>query len=332
MKSQMLDHARRPARLRARQKTALSATGRDCVASHQKPKRFAVRGGALPGCFAWHRLPPTATETRIRRKDPKQDGIAKYALPLHKLTIQCPRNRRAIFAQSPCRGRNLSGPFQEQPRSGLSAQWPCPCIVPGICTDLNVPLSCPVRVHKMSMSSPQLVPPGLLFVQSFVRWFIGKSAFINAHLDCLSNPVKRALFHHTLLKYPRVGHSKRPLLLREWCFGLRRKCVRTFLAALCYRVSRAESVGLCPLAPDGRTTIACPCLRPQAIALVCALPFRAILSFAVRSCVRSMKRLSLGRSSPWLVRVAWPADQKLIIGDRNGVSHGNSSPSRNAIS
>src|SRR6185312_1709989 len=114
MKSQMLDHARRPARLRARQKTALSATGRDCVASHQKPKRFAVRGGALPGCFAWHRLPPTATETRIRRKEPKQDGNAKYALPLHKLTIQCPRNRRAIFAQSPCRGRNLSGPFQEQ--------------------------------------------------------------------------------------------------------------------------------------------------------------------------------------------------------------------------
>lgn len=70
MKSQMLDHARRPAPLRARQKTALSATERDCFASHPKPKRFAVRDCASSGCFTRRRLPPTATNERRRDRMP----------------------------------------------------------------------------------------------------------------------------------------------------------------------------------------------------------------------------------------------------------------------
>jgi len=70
MKSQMLDHARRPTPLRARQKTALSATERDCFASHQKPKRSAVRGCASPGCCARHRWPPTAINKRSRDRMP----------------------------------------------------------------------------------------------------------------------------------------------------------------------------------------------------------------------------------------------------------------------
>jgi len=76
MKSQMLIVARRPARLRARQMPALSATGQDCFASHQKPKRLAVRGGALPGCLAGHRLPPTAIKKRSRSniKESRNDG------------------------------------------------------------------------------------------------------------------------------------------------------------------------------------------------------------------------------------------------------------------
>src|SRR6185437_15681328 len=135
----------------------------------------------------------------------------------------------------------------------------------------------------MSVSNPQLVPPRSAIcpiVCPLVHWQIGfpQCAF------GLSLKSRQKGIHYNLLKYPRVGHSKRPLLLREWCFGLRRKCVRTFLAALCYRASRAGSVGLCPLAPDGRTTIACPCLRPQAIALsvlcrsarFCRLPFARV--------------------------------------------------------
>ena len=60
MNSQMFIVARRPVRLRARQKSALSATGRDCSAPKQYPGRFAVRGFALPDCCARHRSPPTA--------------------------------------------------------------------------------------------------------------------------------------------------------------------------------------------------------------------------------------------------------------------------------
>jgi len=61
MNSQMLAVARRPVRLWARQKSALSATGRDCFASKPKPMRCAVRVVALPDCCARHRSPPTAT-------------------------------------------------------------------------------------------------------------------------------------------------------------------------------------------------------------------------------------------------------------------------------
>jgi len=43
------------------------------------------------------------------------------------------------------------------------------------------------------------------------------------------------------------------------------RCWKIF-AALCRRASRAKSVGLCPLASDGRTAIACPGNDPQAIA------------------------------------------------------------------
>jgi hypothetical protein len=100
MKSQMLDHACRPAPLRARQKAALSATERDCFASHPKPKRFAVRGCASPGCFARRRLPPTAkdeyrgdrmlpliaanwrTQTCHQMKCPMSSIFRLHALPL----------------------------------------------------------------------------------------------------------------------------------------------------------------------------------------------------------------------------------------------------------
>lgn len=111
MQSQMLITTRRPARLRARQMHALSATGQDCFASHQKPKRFAVRGRALPECFARHRLPPTAKKKRSRCKseEPRNDGKAKYALPIGEPTILCPRIRRAEFAQSPHAGRDVAG-------------------------------------------------------------------------------------------------------------------------------------------------------------------------------------------------------------------------------
>lgn len=47
---------------------------------------------------------------------------------------------------------------------------------------------------------------------------------------CHRNGIR--VFLRGLFKYLRVGYSKRFLLLRGWCFGLRRKCVRTLLAAL----------------------------------------------------------------------------------------------------
>jgi hypothetical protein len=333
MKTQMLDLARRPAWLRARQKTALSATGRDCFAAHQKPKRFAVRGGASPGCFARRRLPPTATEWRRRcnKKEPKQVGNAKYALPLRKLTSWCPRNSRAIFAQSPRSCRNLFGSFQEQSAfraiRELVLSLNCPWHFRGFEYSAFMSNPRPQNVREQSATCPTQVcylsnrlSAGSLAnrLSSMRIWIVsqipskGHSLYLAQVSACwafkTSSFASRVVF--------RASSEVRPNLSR---------CV--VLSGIAGRVSGLMS------SRAGRAHHDClPLFTAPSNRIVCALPFCAILSFAVRSCVRSMKRLSLGRSSPWLVRVAWPADQMLIIGDRNGVSHGNSSPSRNAIS
>jgi hypothetical protein len=93
MKLQMLDHARRPAPLRARQKTALSATERDCFAFDQKPKRFAVRDCASPGCCARRRLPPTAMKKRRRDRIPAANRGHCGVQMCHQ--VKCPLS--AIF-------------------------------------------------------------------------------------------------------------------------------------------------------------------------------------------------------------------------------------------
>jgi len=105
--------ARRPARLRARQKPTPFATGRDCSAPNPKPRRSAVRGCGASGCFARRHLPPTAmnqssddsmqmpVQASANGQAINRSNQSKYALPLNRVTVSCPRKRRDISTQFP---------------------------------------------------------------------------------------------------------------------------------------------------------------------------------------------------------------------------------------
>lgn len=296
MKSQILDHARRPAPLRARQKTALSATERDCFASHQKPKRFAVRGCAVPGCFARRRLPPTAIKRRSREQMPAGNRSHCEIQMCHQM--KCPMSaishKHALLLSLLRRilSRDLAA-FQQNLRHVRSINRPrfshhsaknpprfsqgCATRPPRFGHVRNVAVVVPhsirflIRVHSAISIHARSVRSACQYVQRLAPPG-GDQAVCVSRVCPISKKhpaVAQSRVGRLLESSPFAAACERhpfPSLLLRCCFGLRRTCVRTFIAASCCRASWAESVGLCPLAPDGRNAIACPRLRPQAIA------------------------------------------------------------------
>jgi len=152
MNAHTLVSARRPARLRARQKPAPFATGRDCSAPNPRPKRSAVRGCVASGCFARRRLPPTAmnqpgndsiemsAQESVNVQATNRSYQSKYALPLNRVTISRPRKRRGISAQCSGNGGNVVCLFRVE--SALQTVR-----VP------DVSSNCPWRFRELELSS-----------------------------------------------------------------------------------------------------------------------------------------------------------------------------------
>lgn len=228
---------------------------------------------------------------------------SKYALPLSELTIWCPRNVREIFAQSPHFGRNLVGPFPEHSRFRSIGVLP-----------LSVDYSRHFRELECSvfMSNPRLqnvrgrsaeCPPYVLRLSNCWRFGCEVPAYVVPQIGS----GRTSAWHFVESCRSRVRSFDEKLtssaipstfvLLLRWRFGLRRTGVRTFVAASCCWASRAESVGLCPLAPDGRTAMLAPVYGPQAIAWCLFCRSARFPSFAARSCAVFVQQLSLIRIS-----------------------------------
>jgi hypothetical protein len=149
---------------------------RACFAHRGAPIRLAVRGSALPGCFARHCSPPTAFTQRIR--DMVQYCIVaeatgrppisqRQALLLSQLTISCPRKVCAKLARNSRNGHKLAGP---DPDTSASAFIPRTGRVRVLSIVFPQPHTFPVRVQSVTVVRPQSVRSVSGACPRSVRW------------------------------------------------------------------------------------------------------------------------------------------------------------------
>jgi hypothetical protein len=163
MKRHLLVKARRPVPSGRAAHSARVLPVRACFAHRGALIRLAVRGSALPGCFARHCSPPTAFVKPIRDKvqggtiaeaTVKPTIFRRQTLLLSQLTISCPRNGCAKLARNSRNGHNLAGPGQY---SSASAYIPCPGPVRVLPIAFPRPHTFPVRVPSVTVVRPQSV-------------------------------------------------------------------------------------------------------------------------------------------------------------------------------
>jgi hypothetical protein len=146
MKRHLLVKARRPVPSGRAAHFARVLPLRACLAHRVAPIRLAVRGSALPGCFARHCSPPTVFKKRIRER--------AQVLLLSQLTILCPRNGCAKLARHSRIGHKLAGPGQY---SSASAYIPRPSPVRVLPIAFPRPHTFPIRVQSVTLVRPQSV-------------------------------------------------------------------------------------------------------------------------------------------------------------------------------
>jgi hypothetical protein len=159
MKRHLLVKARRPVPSGRAAHSARVLPVRACLAHRGAPIRLAVRGSALPGCFARHCSPPTVFKKRIR------DRV--QILLLSQLTILCPRNGCAKLARNSRNGHKLAGPDPDTSASGFIPRT-------GRVRVLSIvfprPHTFPVRVQSVTVVCPQLVRSVSGACPHSVRW------------------------------------------------------------------------------------------------------------------------------------------------------------------
>lgn len=235
MNAHWLKLARRPAPSGRVAHFACALSAQDCFAQRIKPEWFAVRGFAVPVRYARPGSPPTAGGERIRndattdaetkshrprdfratitrhsRNDHKLSTTANFPLSFHarKLAVFFPRLRIFSIRVQVATAIQLSSihrPSAEYPK--LHQRFPHP-------------------QYKRCLTSSQKSPS-----LERVRHSLGIASLVCVHfVRCL----------------PRGNHCPfivRFLLLLGWRSWFRRKSVRTFVAALCCRASRACFLG-----------------------------------------------------------------------------------------
>jgi len=144
MKRHLLVKARRPVPSGRAAHSARVLPVRACFAQTRAPIRLAVRGSALPGCFARHCSPPTAFNKRIHER--------VQVLLLSQLPISCPRKDCAKLARSLRNGHKLAGPCHY---SSASAYIPRTGPVRILTVAFPRPHTFPIRVQSVTVVRPQ---------------------------------------------------------------------------------------------------------------------------------------------------------------------------------
>jgi len=146
MKRHLLVKARRPVPSGRAAHSARVLPVRAWLAHRGAPIRLAVRGSALPGCFARHCSPPTAFNKRIHER--------VQVLLLSQLPISRSRKDCAKLARSLRNGHKLAGPGHY---SSASAYIPRTVPVRALFVAFPRPHTFPVRVQSVTVVRPQSV-------------------------------------------------------------------------------------------------------------------------------------------------------------------------------